>query len=386
MTELTRNMHTHCVGRLLIDLPQGTTWTAHASSARLGNLSVEVITGINRAQSEQLIERRWQEVAAIKTDQNGKAYLQPSERMTTAEGGTLFVYEYEHVEGLAEDDETVVQKLFHQAEGYLWRDGTLFKVSPTLNGKTAITYLFPRLHRRADDEIPGRPGLCLSGAFVDGYYDLANGDQEEVTWGFKLPHNLDLVVRHLAVWEPRQSMLERRREADREGAGMVAQLLAGPGVVAGRKEYRAAERAVAEFAGEEYVMGGTEKKQPEEFKTNIGGEWDYVGRGAPLPLPGINLAMETTYLTKMQPASMGAFPEDTSVTQGPTETQFFEIWDAITNSVRLRPSALMPPPGGSPATPAPDSPKVVSKPGSDEYALEEFLSKLPSSGDWMDKL
>lgn len=386
MSELTRNMQTHCVGRLLIDLPQGTTWSANASSAQIGNLTVAVTTGISQDQYEELIERRWQEVQAIKKDQNGKAYLQPSERITSPEGGTLFTYEFEHVEGLAEDDETVVQKLFHQAEGYFWRDGSLFRISPSLNAKAAISQLFPRLHSREPNEIPTRPGLCLSHTFIDGYYDIANGDQEEVNWGFTLPLDLSLVVREAAVWEPGQSMLERRREADKESAGLVARLLAEPGVVAGRKEYRATERLVGELAGEEYVMGGTEQKEPQVFKTNIGGEWAYAGRATPTPFPSINLGMDTTYQTTRQPASLGAFPEYEETNGRPTQEQFFEVWDAIIDSVRLRPSALLPPAGGSPLPPAPDKPKVVSKAAADDYVLEEFLTSLPSSQNWMDKL
>ncbi|WP_123405010.1 T6SS immunity protein Tli4 family protein [Pseudomonas frederiksbergensis] len=388
MSDLTQNMQTYCVGRLLIDLPKGATWTTQASGAQLGNMALSVTTGVTQQQYDELVEHRWQEVLAIKTDNNGKAYLRPSERIATPEGGAVFVYEYEHVDGLAEDDETVVQQLFHQAEGYLWRDGTLFKITPSLNSKDAIAKLFPRLHARAADEIPSRPGLCLSGAFVDGYYDLASGDQEEVSWGFTLPRNLGVVVRHGMVWEPEQPMLERRREADRESAGLIARMLADPGVVAGRKEYRAATRVVGEMDGEEYVMGGTEGKGPQEFKTNVGGEWNFVGRGTPTPLPSVNLGMDTTYLTSRKPSTLGDFPNFEDVSGGPTEAEFFEIWDAIIESVRFRPGALTPPSGGKPLI-SPSSPvtsTVVSKPGTNDYALEEFLTGLSPSQDWMDKL
>lgn len=391
MSELTRNMQTYCVGRLLIDLPAGTTWKPQASGAQLGNMALSVITGVSRAQYDELLDKRWQEVQAFKIDNNGKAYLRPSERIATADGGAVFAYEFEHVEGLAEDDETVIQQLFHQAEGYLWRDGTLFKVTPSLNSKDAIQQLFPRLHARAADDIPSRPGLCLSGAFVDGAYDLAHGEQEEVSWAFDLPRNLGVVVRHAMVWKPGQSVLERRREADKESAGLIARMLADPGVVAGRHEYRAAKRIVGDLAGEEYVMGGTEGEGPQEFKTNIGGEWDFVGQGAPRPLPSINVSMDTTYLTSQKPPSLGGFPGSDEVKEGPTETEFFEVWDAIIDSLRFRPGALTPPPSGgkphnSPSSPSPVASIQSGKPGTDDYALEEFLAGLSSPQDWVDKL
>ncbi|MFJ4195897.1 T6SS immunity protein Tli4 family protein [Pseudomonas sp. NPDC089534] len=387
MTDLTRNVQTHCIGRLLIDLPEGTTWNATASSARLGDLTLVVETDVSQARYDELIEQRWQAVQAAKADDNGRPWLQAPERLSTAEGGTLFVYGFERVEGLAEDDETVVQKLFHQAEGYLWRDGTLFKVAPALNARNAIARLFPRLHARAGDDVPTRPGLCLSNAFVDGYFDPARGEQEEVSWGFALPRNLGLVVRHATVWEPGPSMLQRRREADKESAGLIARILAEPGVVAGRKEYRAEERRVGELTGEEYVMGGTEGVEPQVFKTNIGGEWDFGGRAAPSPLPGINLGMGTSFRTTRQPPALGDFPERADAPDGPTETEFFEVWDAIVESVRLRPSALTPPPpGGAPVAPDPVVSTVVSKPGGGDYVLEEFLTGVPPTQDWMDKL
>ncbi|AZE12436.1 hypothetical protein C4K10_4164 [Pseudomonas chlororaphis subsp. aureofaciens] len=391
MSELTQNMHTYCVGRMLIDLPAGTTWKPQASGAQLGNMTLSVTTGVSQPQYEELIDKRWQEVQAFKADNNGKAYLRPSERITTADGGAVFAYEFEHVEGLAEDDETVIQQLFHQAEGYLWRDGTLFKITPSLNSKDAIQKLFPRLHARATDEIPSRPGLCLSGAFVDGVYDLARGEQEDVSWAFELPRNLGVVVRQAMVWKPGQSVLDRRREADNENAGLIARMLSEPGVVAGRHEYRAAKRIVGDLAGEEYVMGGTEGDSPQEFKTNIGGEWDFVGRGAPAPLPSINIAMDTTYLTSRKPSSLGSFPDSEDVAGGPTEVEFFEVWDAIIDSLRFRPGALTPPPAGgkplnSPSGPGPVTSIHSGKPGTDDYALEEFLAGLSSPQNWMDKL
>ncbi|MFA2535025.1 T6SS immunity protein Tli4 family protein [Pseudomonas chlororaphis] len=389
MSELTQNMRTYCVGRLLIDLPEGTTWEPQASAVQLGDLSLSVTTGVSQQQYSDLVEQRWKEIETLKND-SVRYVRRPPQRSAPLDNSTVFTYGFQQVEGY-DLDGVWRDKVVHDAEGYFWRDGTLFKMGPQLNGTEKITKLFPHLHARAIDEIPSSPGLCLSGAFVDGYYDLAPGEQEEVSWSFALPRNLGVVVRHALVWTPGQSMLEKRRESDMEVAGFVARILTEPGVVAGRQEYRAAKRIIGELSGEEYVVGGTEGEGPQEFKTNIGGEWDFVGRGAPTPLPGINIAMDTTYLTSRKPPSLGGFPDPEDVTGGPTKAEFFEIWDAMIDSLRFRPGALTPPPAGgkplnSPSGPGPVTSIHSGKSGTDDYALEEFLAGLSSPQNWMDEL
>ncbi|ENN0686818.1 hypothetical protein AB8721_006152, partial [Pseudomonas aeruginosa] len=63
MTELTKKMQTHCVGRLLIDLPEGTEWEPTASGAHLdGYLALSVTTGVSEADYAILMEKRWAEI------------------------------------------------------------------------------------------------------------------------------------------------------------------------------------------------------------------------------------------------------------------------------------------------------------------------------------
>ncbi|QHC93069.1 hypothetical protein PchlR47_31355 [Pseudomonas chlororaphis] len=391
MSELTQNMQTHCVGRLLIDLPAGTTWKPQASSAQLGSLMLSVTTGVSEQQYRELVEKRWNEVQAIKSDNYGKAYLRPSERIATPEGGAIFAYEFEYVDGLADDDETVVQQLFHQAEGFFWRDGTLFKVTPSLNSKDTISKLFPRLHARATDEIPNRPGLCLSGAFVDGYYDLVHGEEEEVIWRLMLPLNQGLIVRHSKVWQPAESLFQRDKGSLGEAMAYMAATM-GPGDMYKEHEFRRAERQVGELKGEEGVSGATEGESKSGYKTSIGGVWEFSGQVKPSPRPQVNVKLNTPeYSTSDIPTPGGGFPSLQNASNGPTEAQFFEVWDAIINSIRFRPEALTPPPAGgkplnSPSGPSPVTSIHSGKPGTDDYALEEFLAGLSSPQDWMDKL
>lgn len=76
------------------------------------------------------------------------------------------------------------KEVFHEAEGYLWRDNTLFTFGRTLNAAEDILRWLPRLYTRKNNEIPDRPGLCLNGAFVESYYDL-NAPFESVSCGIQ---------------------------------------------------------------------------------------------------------------------------------------------------------------------------------------------------------
>lgn len=389
VSKLTKNMHTQCVGRLLIDLPAGTTWAAQASDTQLANLKVSVTTGVSAEQYNELVEARWKEVQALKSDIFGTAYLRPSERISIPGGGVVFAYEFENIDGLAEDDKTVVKKLFHQAEGFLLRNETLFKITQSNNGKDIIPDLFPRLHARANDEFPTRPGLCLSGAFVDDYYDVLHGEEEEVSWRFSLPLNLNLIVRHSKVWQPAESLLQRDKSSLGEAISYMAFTPKSKDKYK-QHEFRRAERQVGDLKGEEGVSGATEGESKSGYKTSISGVWEFPGLIMPSPQPQVSVRLTTPeYSTISAPIPGGGFPATDDLSEGPDEEQFFEIWNAVIESVRFRPGALAPAPSGGKPVSKPSSPIVssyVPTPVVDDYALEEFLINSQVSSNWMDEL
>ena len=340
MTALTQDMRTYCVGRLLIDLPQHTTSKSRSSGARIGDLNLSVTTGVSREQFDQMVEKRWLEVQGLKG--RGVRYLSiPAEHFEPIPGSAIFAYGFRKADG-PDVNGVWGSNIFHDAEGYFWEHGTLFEIKQNLNGKDEIAKLLPRLRARALDEIPSQPGLCLNGAFISGFYDMQ--ERENLLWAFKLPRNMGLVVKHNRVGRPQPSLLERNSEAEQEMAAFIARVLSQPGVEAGREVYRAAARSVQGLDGEEYSMGGAEKKSANSFTTNIAAEWEFPGQGLPIAVPNISLSLGSTYRTSQRPASLGAFPNHEDAPNGPTEAEFFEVWDAVINSVRIRPHALTPPP------------------------------------------
>jgi len=376
MIALTHTMRTHCIGRLLIDLPEGSTSEPDASGARIGDLQVSVTSGVSRQQFDQQLEQRWQAVRAMTTDSFGDPYLRIPQRQGTPKNGVIFAYGFRRLDG-PDVDGVARHDIYFESEAYRWQDGTLFKVVQSINKSgNALEQLLPRLQSRQPDQIPSQPGLCLNGAFVQGYYDQS--EREELTWGIQLPRRLGLVVREDKVWAPKPSMLAKRRDAVGEMVAFLARQLSEPGVVAGNKEYRAANRTVGDLTGEEYLMGGTQNQDKDHFETTIGGEWAFPGRGEPSPLPSINVDMGTSFETTRRPSTLGGFPDAKDAPSGPTEAEFFEVWDAVITSIRFRPGALTPPPLSKPQDRGP-SPISYEQAEADRRALDNFLASPPQA-------
>jgi len=350
MTELTKNMQTHCVGRLLIDLPQGSHWKNDASSARIDDLSIEVKTRVTYEEYVAHVEKRWGEIASMRLDED---LNRPAERMTSEGGDQVFIYDFMRL-NTPDIDGRWREWIAYDIESYAWRNGTFFKIGPGSRRKPEILAILPRLHARLDNEIPNRPGLCLSGAFIDGYYDLKNGEREEASWGFKLPKKLGLVVRHTKVWSPQETLFERQRESEGEVLAYLAALIK-PGDTYEQHVFRKAARSVRGLNGEEIVAGSVEDSGKQGYLSTVGGTWEYPGAGNESPAPAIEVSIDTPEVkTSYIPSPAGGFPKPADMPEGLTEAEFFEVYDAIINSIRPRPGAFAPPPSsGGPVSGSP---------------------------------
>ena len=369
MTALTQNMRTHCVGRLLIDLPEGSTWKPDASGATIGGIHLAVETDISHERFKDYVEQRWQEIEAKKS--SSKRYVQrTAERSSPLSNSTVFTYGFRRVEG-PDVDGVYRKNIFHDAEGYYWIDGALFKLGPTLNGEEKIAELLPRLRARKADEVPSSPGLCLNGAFVMGYYDLA--ESEQITGNFNLPYDLGLRIEHTLVHEPAGSLFQRDKESLGEAAAYMAATMSTDDFYDDHK-FRWAKLRAGELDGEEGVVGAIQGTKSTGYETSIGGVWEYPGLGKPSPRPMVNIKLNvpdirTTYI----PSPAGGFPKPQDVSQGPTEAEFFEVWDAVVASVRFRPGALTPPP----LKPDPAPPISREQAEADQRFLDDFIASRP---------
>ncbi|WMD18791.1 T6SS immunity protein Tli4 family protein [Achromobacter seleniivolatilans] len=366
MTTLTENMRTHCIGRLQIDLPDGTTTPANASGAIVRGLDVSVTTGVSRQRYEEILEARWQALQGLTHDNYGKQYIRPSEKIGSNELGFIFAYQYKslHVPDLYG---VWANRIFHNAEGYVWLDGALVKIRSDVDGKDLISQLLPAISARSPEQFPTQAGLCLDGIFIAEPYNMER--DESVTWKFNLPRNMTAVIRHTKVWGPARSITKRASAS----AAFRAAYLASRSSDQVFKEhmFRIANRTVGELVGEEVVVGSLEGASDAPYQTQIGGTWEFPGRGADSPAPQIVVDLSVFGIeTNDMPSPAGGFPKIEDMPNGPTEEEFFEVWDAMVASTRIRSGALTPP---RPVE-SPPSPVSSAQAEANQKLMDDFLS------------
>lgn len=369
MTSLTKDMKTLCIGRILMDVPSGTTWEPKASWARIGGASISSRTGVDRAQFEALVESRWRELQDLKTD-SGEIPLRVAERVSPGLDRVVFSYGFERIDG---PDAFGVHgsRIFYDAHGFQWIDGTLVEFSPQLHGKEAIIDLMGRTRARRGDEFPNQPGLCLDGVFIAGYY--AQAHTESTAWLLELPRGLRARIEVTQVGAPAKSYFERDRESLVAWADFIANAVK-PGETYAGHHYRKRQRDVGGLVGDEEVSGEVEGSEKFGYSTDIGGLWEYPGDGPAALAPQIRITMGTPrFKTTYVPTPAGGFPRPEDTPDGPFAEEFFETWDAMIGSVRLRPVALT----KAPRAEAPASRISPEQAERDRQRLDAFIAGLP---------
>ncbi|MBN0719755.1 hypothetical protein JTM06_34760, partial [Pseudomonas aeruginosa] len=112
-------------------------------------LALSVTTGVSEADYAILMEKRWAEIEAEEKKSTRLAPRSANKR-SPLKNSSVFIYNYVWVEG--PDLNGVMRKeVFHEAEGYLWRDNTLFTFGRTLNAAEDILRWLPRLYTRKNN-------------------------------------------------------------------------------------------------------------------------------------------------------------------------------------------------------------------------------------------
>ncbi|WP_134078371.1 T6SS immunity protein Tli4 family protein [Paraburkholderia caballeronis] len=196
MNELTANLKTRCVGRYLVDMPEGMYVSGYA---KVQGIDIEAKAMSHNAYEREIAKRE----AELKATKSIDAYpFLYADGEAWGAGARYFIYR-----GTVYDDpgNRVI-------EGYKWDRGYRIKmkvegsdftnpdqtsdpivmqmtVKNDVPQKTSLVFgLLEKVRGRADDEIPAEPGLCFYGGFVP----TKAGSEEEVSTLYTLKGQDDI--------------------------------------------------------------------------------------------------------------------------------------------------------------------------------------------------
>lgn len=315
------DLQTFCVGRMLIDLPKGTTVSSAYGSN--GDADFSATTPTTHIEFERLAERRWREIQAIDETRSGRALAQPATRVVPVEDSHLFAFHHSLLNG-PDVHGQVRERLFYDNEALLWRDDVLYSFSGSMNDRAMIDTM-KALRPRADDAIPTGPGFCGPSSFFPG----GGYRPESVHVIFRLPgtSGLALTVEASTSSDPNDPPTEPPRpdftffKSD-DFDGMV---------------HRDAKRTVAGREGVEWGMGVTERTG-ERYETQSSLRWFTPGKARSADFPKITITLDVIYKTDEPPSPWGGFPAK-SADNAIDEETFMTYWDVLLDTLRLRPGA-----------------------------------------------
>ncbi len=231
-----------------------------------------------------------------------------------------------------------------------------------LRGIEVATSLARNLRSRAPNEIPTEPGFCIDRAYIAG----DNFQRENFGIGVTFPeHPRTFLAFRSSTGAERDRLLDR----------VSGFLMGAAKMVAGIETLRKRERGGA-IPADEYLLAGSAKGQ--RTYTFL---WEAQGKDESINEPHlkVELSVEEADDDDDGKPPAPAFKSDKAA---------LELWDAIIDSIRLRPvSASGRNDNAGPPSPTTGPQRMANSPAvDDDYALGEFLAELKPKDNWMDDL
>lgn len=373
------NSKTHCLGRLLVDLPARFNPDAEevkphvAEELRLNDLFITTQTDVKLETFQNMIDENW--AAIMQSYERDRALFdrRPEYHQLRA-NCWLFAFNFKSI---AYDQEVIdgvkaaQRVLINDAEGYFWDRGTLFTVRDGGYERVnqEIAAIMQCMRYRDKGEIPEPPGICMRGGFIEHHYQ---DNVETYAWSINLP-GLTLMLRHddelaeepmLATYDDSVSEYAQF-EDDTFSAGRVLRAH-----VREHDHLPAEERVTGEVEGDLFSEDGDGR-----FTTDIDAMWQYGGSVEPLAQPlvraGLHVCIESDQLLQPPQIYPSRFAQKANL---PSEAEYFAMWDSIVKSIRFYPGSLTPPPKApSPVWRGPDENQRTS----DRQTLDDFLKSDP---------
>jgi hypothetical protein len=317
VANLTEQMKTACIGRFQVDLPKSMDFSYSRIYMNGFWVSTKEET---REEFDARVLARQKELDAG-TNALGKDNLEAAEDYRQhGFAGKIFRFGRQVTKG--EEDGKPVDWVNVQLEAYVHLNGVSFTfASPDgydVNKIGNLTTLLDKLRLVSPDELPTAPGFCFGlGMFLDPLpADYTEG--AAMFAGFRDHPDLAIVLDTRAGTEPdKEGRLARNDRADAAMPLWQKPLLT---------KIRKGKRTIDGVEGEEVLEGGRELN----FVNVYLFDWEVNGTSDNVFAPFMHLEMSTGH-----PVQAGARP----VMSFLGEEALVQLWDKISSSIRVRPTA-----------------------------------------------
>jgi len=292
---------THVIGRHLVDLPGDAKLVERW---KYNQDPLEPIPIKSEAHFKQIVAQRETELRTARHQTNGPMLI---ERVNHAQGSVTLV-----------SWEAPTSKIMYHFDTYFCAGTKVIKNYGVLSPKFKQQVLadFDVMSREWREiktgEIPEGVG------YVAGEMILVDKDYNPESWTLSIQlagkPDVDFHMSAYVVGKPDVSLRER-------AGGIVAGML---GMAAGLSRLRNRERPIGPIWAEEILVAGTQNG-----KRGYGFKWEAPGKARSLAEPNLNIALE-----------VGESAYKTNAQSFANDDEALEIWDAVVDSIRLRPGAV----------------------------------------------
>lgn len=319
VAKMTEKMQTVCVGRMLIDLPEAAKVKLYG--ARVHGFSIVAFPESTEAFGARVATRE-AEIRAKPDHMGGNKNLELVREVKTDSGlvGKIFVHSRNVTEG---DAYNATGEEHYRYEGvaleaHVHGDGISIDLSNDDYDPDRIENLptlVAQLVANPSNSIPTKPGFCIDRAYVQ---DPLNAKQrEQITLSAGLPSHPDIEIRFdtMAGTKPESKGLLERSAESHARLPVILNLRF--------TNLRAAQRTIGGLTGDELV----ERVVEENFSVIFGFRWEVNGTGDNVFIPDVTLRMAT------------GRGRDGPVPSSLSQPAALALWDKISSSVRVRPTA-----------------------------------------------
>ncbi|MEH6435489.1 T6SS immunity protein Tli4 family protein [Massilia sp. DD77] len=316
VANMMSKMKTVCVGRFLLDIPAGA-----ALNIDRGFVSGYDISTSTHETDEEFATRLRQFEAEVSSarKENGRPSLESSKVLAFGPGrGKVFVHSRRRGKTLENDRIVMTESV--SVRGMLRFPGLSITASAEgmdFDSGAELARLLGRIRPLATGEIPAESGFCLDHAIVRDPYPDPEGESAVMFAGFLGHPDVSIVLSTMAGTAPAPGLLARNAAAaEREPLFMRLAFT----------NLRERSRTINGLPGEELLL----RIRETNFTTGYDFQWEMAGNEDDILAPLLTLELGAG----TNPVS-GGKPVQSSL----SEEVLLELWERMSSSIRIRPSA-----------------------------------------------